>query len=78
MKGDIKSIKAASNECILPTDCINRNVKNEVLKYWKTHDLKKGPVGGIKSNPKSIGYLYRFTVCALRFWLHATPHTWVF
>ena len=42
MKGGKKIIKGASNQCFLCTDCINKNVKHEVIKYWKIQDLKKG------------------------------------
>ena len=73
MKGGIKCIKAASNQCILHTDFINKNVKHEVLKYWKMQDSKKGTVGSVTNNQKNIGYLNCFTVCALDFWLHETP-----
>ena len=75
MKGVIKCIKTASNQCILSTYCINKNVKHGIVKYSKVEDFKKGTVGGVTSNQKIIGYLYCFMVCTLYFWLHVTPPT---
>ena len=52
MKGCIKCIKAASNQCILLTDFVDKNVHHEVLKYCKIQDLKKLTIGGVTSNQK--------------------------
>ena len=76
MKGDIKCIKAAFNECILRTNCINKNVKQGVIKYWKVQYLIKCTVGGVTSKQKFIGYLYCFTVFCFRFLVGCNSAYW--
>ena len=40
MEGDIKCLIAASNQCILHTNCVNKNVKHKVIRHRKVQDLK--------------------------------------
>ena len=58
MKRGIKYIKTTSNEYILLTNSMNKNVKHEIIKYWKIQDLKKGIVGTVISNQKIIGFRF--------------------
>ena len=67
MKEDIKCITAESNQYILCTNCIHKNVKHETVTYLKVEDLKKGSVGGVTSNLKDYWVFVVFYGLCLRF-----------